>query len=470
MESMFSDTICAPATSVGSGAITVIRVSGQDTFAIADKVVSLKKGTIAGARGYSLHFGTVRDNGEILDDVLVAVFRAPHSYTGEDAVEISCHASAYIAQRILCLLTDAGARAATPGEFTRRAFVNGRMDLAQCEAVADLIAAETAAAHRLAMNQLKGGYSEEIRKMRSKMLELTALMELELDFSEEDVEFADRSELKHLTDETLRMIDGLAATFRLGNAIKQGVPVAIAGAVNSGKSTLLNALLGEERAIVSDIAGTTRDTVEETMTVGGTLFRFIDTAGIRQTDEAIEKMGIARTFDKIAKADIVLCVIDLTVPEETLQRQIADLAGRMELGTQQLVIVGNKADLAASQNNLQHTGRLLDAAGPQKPAFIALSALTGQGIDRLKSLLEETQRHRIGSASSLLVTNLRHYEALTAAARDLAAVRTALDTAVPTEFIAQDLRAALTHLGAITGEISADEVLGEILGRFCIGK
>ena len=293
---------------------------------------------------------------------------------------------------------------------------------------------------------------------------------LPLDFSEEDVEFADRTELKRLTEEAIRMIDGLAATFRLGNAIRQGVPVAIAGAVNSGKSTLLNALLGEERAIVSDIAGTTRDTVEETMNVGGTLFRFIDTAGIRQTDETIEKMGIARTFDKIAKADIVLGVIDLTVPEETLQRQIADLAGRMEPGTQQLVIVGNKADLAASQNNLQHTGRLLDAAGPQKPAFIALSALTGQGIDRLKSLLEETQHHRIGSASAVLVTNLRHYEALTAAARDLAAVRTALDTAVPTEFIAQDLRAALTHLGAITGEISADEVLGEIFGRFCVGK
>ncbi|MBQ7213833.1 MAG: tRNA uridine-5-carboxymethylaminomethyl(34) synthesis GTPase MnmE, partial [Bacteroidales bacterium] len=243
MESVFSDTICAPATSVGSGAITVIRVSGQDTFAIADKVVTLKKGTIAGARGYSLHFGIVRDNGELLDDVLVAVFRAPHSYTGEDAVEISCHASAYIAQRILCLLTDAGARAATPGEFTRRAFVNGRMDLAQCEAVADLIASETAAAHRLAMNQLKGGYSEEIRKIRSKLLEITALMELELDFAEEDVEFADRSELKHLTDGALKMIESLAATFRLGNAIKQGVPVAIAGAVNSGKSTLLNALL-----------------------------------------------------------------------------------------------------------------------------------------------------------------------------------------------------------------------------------
>ncbi|MBR3287312.1 MAG: tRNA uridine-5-carboxymethylaminomethyl(34) synthesis GTPase MnmE [Bacteroidales bacterium] len=467
---MFSDTICAPATSVGSGAITVIRVSGQDTFAIADKVVSLKKGSIAGASGYSLHFGTVRDNGDTLDDVLVAVFRAPHSYTGEDAVEISCHASAYIAQRILCLLTDAGARAATPGEFTRRAFVNGRMDLAQCEAVADLIASETAAAHRLAMNQLKGGYSEEIRKMRSKMLEITALMELELDFSEEDVEFADRSELKHLTDETLRMIDGLAATFRLGNAIKQGVPVAIAGAVNSGKSTLLNALLGEERAIVSDIAGTTRDTVEETMTVGGTLFRFIDTAGIRQTDEAIEKMGIARTFDKIAKADIVLGVLDLTAPEETLQKQLTDLASRVNPQTQQLIVVGNKADLAASCENIRDIDRLLSGTGPQKPAFLALSALTGQGIDRLKSLLENTQRDRIDAAATILVTNQRHYEALTAASRDLAAVSAALDTAVPTEFIAQDLRSALSHLGSITGEISADEVLGEIFGRFCIGK
>ena len=469
MASIFSDTICAPTTATGTGAITVIRVSGPDAFAVTDKVVSLKKGDTAGARGYSLHFGTVHDGEEVLDDVLVAVFRAPHSYTGEDAVEISCHASAYIAQRILFLLTAAGARAAAPGEFTRRAFVNGRMDLAQCEAVADLIAAETSAAHRLAMNQLKGGYSEEIRKIRSKLLEITILIELELDFSEEDVEFADRSELKRLTDETLRMIDGLAATFRLGNAIRRGVPVAIAGAVNSGKSTLLNALLGEERAIVSDIAGTTRDTVEETLNVGGTLFRFIDTAGIRQTEETIEKMGIARTFDKIAKADIVLGVIDLTAAEADQRSQLADLAGRVNPATQQLIVVGNKADLAGA-GNAQDIVRLLPDTGAPQPVCLALSALTGQGIDRLKALLEATQSDRIDSASTLLVTNLRHYEALTAAARDLTAVQTALDTAVPTDFIAEDLRSALSHLGSITGEVSADEVLGEIFGRFCIGK
>ena len=292
----FNETICAPATSTGTGAVSIVRVSGPDALAIADKVVRLRKRSVSQAPGYSVHYGTVYDGGEALDDVLVLVFRAPLSYTGEDSVEISCHASSYIVQRIMFLLIEAGARAAEAGEFTKRAFVNGKMDLAQSEAVADLISSGSKAAHRIALNQLRGGYSEVLQKMRSKLLEITSLMELELDFSEEDVQFADRSELKRLTEDACDLISSLASTFRLGNAIKNGVPVAIVGAVNSGKSTLLNALVGEDRAIVSDIAGTTRDTVEETVTLGSTLFRFIDTAGIRNASETIEKLGIERTF------------------------------------------------------------------------------------------------------------------------------------------------------------------------------
>lgn len=306
-------TICAPATIPGTGAISIIRVSGKESLAIADKVIDTKGVPIAETEGYRLRYGTVFEaDGSVLDNVIVSVFRAPHSYTGENSVEISCHASRFIVNKILEFLVNAGARIAAPGEFTRRAFVNGKMDLAQAEAVADVIASQSAASHRVAMNQLKGGFSSELKVLREKLLTMTSLLELELDFSEEDVEFASRKELGQLVDDSLTHIGRLTASFSRGNAIKNGVPVAIVGATNTGKSTLLNALLGEERAIVSDIAGTTRDTIEETLNIDGILFRFIDTAGIRETDETIEKIGIDRTFKKLGEAAVVLGMTDLS--------------------------------------------------------------------------------------------------------------------------------------------------------------
>lgn len=306
-------TICAPATIPGTGAISIIRVSGKESLAIADKVIDTKGVPIAETEGYRLRYGTVFEaDGSVLDNVIVSVFRAPHSYTGENSVEISCHASRFIVNKILEFLVNAGARIAAPGEFTRRAFVNGKMDLAQAEAVADVIASQSAASHRVAMNQLKGGFSSELKVLREKLLTMTSLLELELDFSEEDVEFASRKELGQLVDDSLTHIRRLTASFSRGNAIKNGVPVAIVGATNTGKSTLLNALLGEERAIVSDIAGTTRDTIEETLNIDGILFRFIDTAGIRETDETIEKIGIDRTFKKLGEAAVVLGMTDLS--------------------------------------------------------------------------------------------------------------------------------------------------------------
>ena len=310
----FTDgTICAPATIPGTGAISIIRVSGKESLTIADKIIHLSGGSLAETEGYRLRYGTIfATDGSVLDNVIVSVFRAPHSYTGENSVEISCHASRFIVNAILELLVNAGARIAAPGEFTRRAFVNGKMDLAQAEAVADVIASQSAASHKVAMNQLKGGFSSELKTLREKLLTMTSLLELELDFSEEDVEFASRKELGQLVDDSLTHIGRLTASFSRGNAIKNGVPVAIVGATNTGKSTLLNALLGEERAIVSDIAGTTRDTIEETLNIDGILFRFIDTAGIRETDETIEKIGIDRTFKKLGEAAVVLGMTDLS--------------------------------------------------------------------------------------------------------------------------------------------------------------
>ena len=383
MYSGYDDTICAPATIPGTGAITIIRVSGPKALEIADKVVSCRQGasvagpagdtagdtagnrtcssgTIASAPGYTIRFGTIYDEKKKpLDDVLVSIFRAPHSYTGEDSAEISCHASKYIADTIMRMLIAAGARTAEPGEFTRRAFVNGKMDLAQAEAVADLIASQNAAAHRVAVNQLKGGFSRELKKMRDKMLHIVSLMELELDFSDEDVQFADRDELDSLLKSTIRHISTLLESFRLGNVIKNGVPVAIVGATNTGKSTLLNALLGEERAIVSDIHGTTRDTVEETMNIGGVLFRFIDTAGIRDTDETIERIGIERSWKKFHEASVILAMIDVTRAEDEVAASVNSILDQVDLKNQHLIFILNKCDLiegtAAEKNGASDT-------------------------------------------------------------------------------------------------------------------
>lgn len=335
-------TICAPATIPGTGAISIIRVSGNEALAIADKVIDTKGVPIAETEGYRLRYGTIFEaDGSVLDNVIVSVFRAPHSYTGENSVEISCHASRFIVNKILELLVNAGARIAAPGEFTRRAFVNGKMDLAQAEAVADVIASQSAASHRVAMNQLKGGFSSELKVLREKLLTMTSLLELELDFSEEDVEFASRKELGQLVDDSLTHIRRLTASFSRGNAIKNGVPVAIVGATNTGKSTLLNALLGEERAIVSDIAGTTRDTIEETLNIDGILFRFIDTAGIRETDETIEKIGIDRTFKKLGEATVVLGMTDLSRGEaavledaDFILSKVNEMGGVKNVGTE----------------------------------------------------------------------------------------------------------------------------------------
>ena len=466
MHRMDTDTIVAPATLPGSGAISIVRISGPRALEAVSAVVSFSR-PLDDAPGYSIRYGTALQNdGSVLDEVLVSVFRAPHSYTGEEAAEISCHASRYVVETLFQRLCDAGARAAEPGEFTRRAFVNGKMDLAQAEAVADVIQSDNAAAHRVAMNQLRGGYSSRLKELRDKLLEVTALMELELDFSEEDVEFADRSHLVSLVEETLAHIRTLTDSFRLGNAIKTGIPVAIVGATNTGKSTLLNALLGEDRAIVSDIAGTTRDTVEETFNINGTVFRLIDTAGIRETEETIERIGINRSLLKLSQADIVLGVIDATAPLSEQQQRAQEIASRIRFDEQTLLLLLNKMDLVSDPSRTE-TMLVLDREIPTIP----LSAKTGQGLETLKnSLMTVWEKQLKGAEQALLVTNIRHYNALHKAADALELVKAGIASGTPTDLVSQDLRDSLYHLGSILGTITDDEILGRIFERFCIGK
>ena len=461
-----NDTICAPATSVGAGAISVVRVSGPEAMAAVDRVVRFRSGDAASAPGYSVKFGNI----DGLDEVLVAIFRAPHSYTGEDAAEISCHASSYIVSTLLDRLTEAGCRLAEPGEFTQRAFLNGKMDLAQAEAVADVIASATSAQHRVAMNQLRGGYSAELRGLRKQLLELTALMELELDFSEEDVEFADRSRLRELLDTACSHCRQLADSFRLGNAIRNGVPVAIVGAPNSGKSTLLNALLRDDRAIVSDVPGTTRDTVEETCVIDGVLFRFIDTAGIRESSDEVEKLGIERTFRKISEAEIVLGVVDVSDTPEALEASLRTMLGKVDFSQQKMLILANKSDKLMVNKNVITVNTFVNSTDYKDFTIdiIEISAKTGSGLEMLRSTLVE--RAGIASTSGTLVTNARHAAALREAAASLSAVSDGLDRHISSDLLAEDLRAALASLGSITGEIATDEVLGEIFSKFCIGK
>ena len=480
------DTICAPATVPGTGAISVIRVSGPDALTIADKVVACRKGTIAEAAGYTMKFGTISDaSGAIVDEVLVSVFRAPHSYTGENSVEISCHASSFIATSIMNLLYDAGARAAEPGEFTQRAFLNGKMDLAQAEAVADVIASQNAAAHRIAFKQMKGGFSSELRAMRSELLELVSLMELELDFSEEEVEFADRSKLDHLMTALIAHISRLIDSFKLGNAIKNGVPVAIAGATNTGKSTLLNALLGEDRAIVSDVHGTTRDTIEETLNIDGVMFRFIDTAGLRETTEVVEKIGIERTFKKISEASVVLGMVDLTRDFESTCETVREIVEKVDFSSQKLVFLLNKTDVCPVNKNVNivnYIVSLLDSLGISSSlvsddalegaavAIVPISAKTGSGIDVLRSILAASQRDLLGDSDTTLVTNQRHVQALSDARTSLLRAQDGLATGIPTDLVSQDIRECIYALSSISGEISAQDVLINIFSNFCIGK
>ena len=491
------DTICAPATVPGTGAISVIRVSGTEALSIADKVVTCRKGSISESKGYSLKYGIIynalndcssnncNSERQIVDEVLVSVFKAPHSYTGENSIEISCHASSYIVSTILDLLYLAGARAAEPGEFTQRAYLNGKMDLAQAEAVADVIASQNAAAHRVAFKQMKGGFSSELKGMRNELLELVSLMELELDFSEEEVEFADRSQLDNLLDQIIAHVSRLIDSFRLGNAIKNGVPVAIAGATNTGKSTLLNALLGEDRAIVSDVHGTTRDTIEETLNIDGILFRFIDTAGLRETDEEVEQIGIKRTFKKIEEASIVLGMIDLTRDIDSTCETIREIISKVNFEEQILAFLLNKTDISEVNKKVilyNYIVSLLEKEGISynlaetnldsnaRVQIIPISAKNGTGLEILRAHLASTQRDLMADSDTTLVTNQRHAQALSYARTSLLRVRDGLAAGIPTDLAAQDIREAIYHLGSIAGEISTDEVLGNIFRNFCIGK
>ena len=459
------DTICAISTAQG-GAIGVIRVSGSEAIAITSKIfVPLNNIPLEERKAYTLIFGKIMgDNNEMIDEVLVSLFRAPHSYTGEDAVEISCHGSTYILQQIMQRLIHEGCRMAKPGEYTQRAFLNGKMDLSQAEAVADLIASSSAATHRLAMNQMRGGFSKELSELRNKLLHLTSLMELELDFSDhEELEFADRSELQSIADEIEHLISKLTDSFSIGNAIKNGIPVAIIGETNAGKSTLLNALLNEEKAIVSDIHGTTRDVIEDTINIQGITFRFIDTAGIRETSDTIESIGIKRTFEKLEQANIVLWMIDGKDNKNicTLKEELLPLCEG-----KQLIILFNKTDLLNEQQRAALTSSLSDIDAPQ----LFISAKSGKGLSSLENKLVETAHIPEISQNDIIVTNVRHYEALTLALSAIHRVQEGLTYNLSGDFISQDLRECIHHLSDIAGEVTTDSVLENIFKYFCIGK
>ena len=465
--------ICALSTPQGSGAIGIIRVSGPDSIEIVDKIfVPVGKQRLVDTPGYKMKFGSIYRGEKLLDEAMVAVFRAPHSYTGENSVEIYCHGSSYILQQVIITLLENGIKMAEPGEFSKRAFLNGKLDLAQAEAVADLISSETSAAHQVALQQMKGGFSNELKQMRNSLLDLVSMMELELDFSEEDVEFADRSELNRLLAEVTEKIGNLIESFTLGNVIKNGVPVAIIGATNTGKSTLLNTLLGEEKAIVSNIHGTTRDVIEDTINLGGITFRFIDTAGIRETQETIEIIGIERTYKKLQQASIVIMVLDATRPEY-FESSLRNLSNRINNERQKLVILLNKADKADETVIADQITEIKSVCQEllYPIAVLPISAKQKLGITELKELLINTQSQNTTLASNAtLVTNVRHYQALMDAQVALYRVEDGLASGTPTDLVAQDIREALYHLGSIVGEINTEEVLGNIFSRFCIGK
>ena len=460
-----NETICAISTAPGTGGIAVIRVSGADALAICDRVFRPHEEgkRLASRKGYTLTYGTVvDDSGEMVDEVIAAVFRAPRSFTGEDTVEFTCHGSIYIQQTILRLLIAQGCRMAGPGEFTQRSFLNGKMDLSQAEAVADLIASTSAGQHRLAMNQMRGGFSQELKALREQLLHLTSLMELELDFADhEELEFADRKELEEIASRIERTISRLAQSFKAGNAIKNGIPVAIIGETNAGKSTLLNALLNEEKAIVSDIHGTTRDVIEDTVNIQGVLFRFIDTAGIRETRDTIEALGIERSFRAIERADIVLWLVDQTEAD----KQIAALSGKVLplCEGKQLILVLNKSDLNASKPSIVNRQLSINKV-------LSISAKHKEGIDQLQSLLVEAAHLPALSSSNVIVTNLRHYEALSRALEAIRRVQEGLSSGLSGDFISQDLRECIFLLSDIVGEVTTDMVLQSIFTHFCVGK
>ena len=460
-------TIAAPATGIG-GAIGIIRVSGPGTFVVIDSLFTpATRKDILSAGGYTVHFGSFEKDEDFIDEVLVTLFRSPSSYTGEDAAEISHHASPFIQRRIMELLIEQGAKPAMPGEFTMRAFMNGRIDLSQAEAVADLIAADSEAAHRLAATQLRGGFSAGIEQLRKELITFTSLIELELDFSEEDVLFADRFAMTETVIRIKEMVDRLASSFRLGNAIRKGIPVVIAGRPNVGKSSLLNVLLEEERAIVSDIPGTTRDTIEEVLHVEGLLFRFIDTAGLRHGGDEIEELGMERTRNKLRAADIVLAVAEATDSAV----DISDFAGAVSemTGTSEarIILIVNKSDLI-TRSVASSLRKELRSLCPFP--VILVSAMDSTGIDDLKKQLTASVETGRLDNPQYIVTNARHYEALRNVSESLQRVLDGFRDGIPTVLIATDVRQAIYHLGLITGKISPEDILGEIFSKFCIGK
>lgn len=461
---MNQDTICAIATAQG-GAIGCIRVSGPEAIEITSCIFTpaATNRELGDSKPYTLTFGRIYDGSEVIDEVLVSLFRAPHSYTGENSTEITCHGSAYILQKVLQLLIKNGCRMAAPGEYTQRAFLNGKMDLSQAEAVADLIASSSAATHRLAMSQMRGGFSKELATLRDQLLHFTSLIELELDFSDhEELEFADRSELCQLANNIEKVIARLVNSFNVGNAIKNGVPVAIIGETNAGKSTLLNVLLNEDKAIVSDIHGTTRDIIEDTVNIGGITFRFIDTAGIRETSDTIESLGIERTFQKLDQAEIVLWMIDAT----NAQAQITQLAGQLlpRCERKQLILVYNKADLV---DNIQNS---IPDNFPANVQSITLSAKKREHIEELQRMLITSAHLPTITQNDVIVTNVRHYEALNNALEAIHRVQEGLTNNISGDFISQDIRECIFHLSDIAGEVTNDMVLQNIFQHFCIGK
>ena len=464
-----NDTICALSTANGVGAIGLIRISGNEALSIVSKISSKN---LVGKESHTAHFATIKNKlGEIIDEVLITIFSKGKSFTGEEIAEIGCHGSPFIQQQIIQLLLDNGCRMAEPGEFTMRAFMNGKMDLSQAEAVADLIASQSRNAHNIAMKQMRGGFSNELKDIREKLINFASLIELELDFGEEDVQFADRTQLNKMVNDVLLYIGRLAKSFELGNAIKNGVPVAIVGAPNTGKSTLLNTLLGEDRAIVSNIEGTTRDVIEETLNINGILFRLIDTAGIREGAETIEAMGIERSLDKIKSAQIVLVMSDYSeegskaeghasMDTKTAAQWVNDL--QTQYPDKKFLLIGNKADL---RNISESVSTLISTS-----TFIAISAKEGKGIDELRSWMETQVLGNFDLANETIVSNVRHFDALTKTEASLQSAKDGLESDVSSDFVAMDIRQAMYQLGSITGDISSDEILGNIFSRFCIGK
>jgi len=460
------DTICAIATAQG-GAIGTIRVSGPSAVEITSSIFKPIKGkSLLERKPYTLTFGNITNKGgDIVDEVLVSLFRAPHSYTGEDSTEIMCHGSSYILQQVMQLLIQNGCRQANAGEFTQRAFLNGKMDLSQAEAVADLVASSSAASHKLAMSQMRGGFSKELTLLRDKLLHITSLMELELDFSDhEDLEFADRNYLKELAANTETVITRLAKSFSVGNVIKNGIPVAIIGETNVGKSTLLNALLNEEKAIVSDIHGTTRDVIEDTMNIGGVTFRFIDTAGIRQTTDKIENIGIERTFQKLSQADIVLWMIDTTDKADGFEKIKKEILPHCV--DKKLIILFNKSDLLSASQQDEILIYFTDVDAEK----IFISAKTKHNIDKLEEILVKASALPQINQGDVIVTNIRHYEALTHALESIHRVQEGMSMNLSGDLVSEDLRQCIFHLSDIVGEVTTDQVLENIFKNFCIGK